>query len=247
MCGIVGVIGWPINQPHLNAFHTLFYLNQLRGGDGVGLISANSTTQMGRTRIDYATMRDHNMTAEMAQQYDEDYEKMTTQHPSLRAVVGRCRSATVGGVKTENNHPIIVGDLIGVHNGTIKNTKYNVEGKTDSQVLYETIDAIGWEDTYKEIENEPYALAWFDKTSDHLTLTRSKDRPLACLKLNEDVLFFASDWRMLDFMARHHALPIPKGGLFTLMPDEMAKFDMKAHAVSTPVYVGPSVVEKKVG
>ena len=249
MCGIVGVIGWPISDESLKAFHTLFYLNELRGGDGVGVVNAKNTTIMGSPTTVYTTFKDHQMTAEMAQVYSEEYEKMTKFSHENRLIMGHCRAATIGKVETKNNHPIILDTLIGMHNGTIKLPKYNAEGKTDSQVLYETIESLGWDDVYEEIKDEPYALAWVDTDKDILHLTRSKDRPLCCMKLESDTLFFASDWKMLDFVRRFHALRIPKNGLFEVMPGELVKFNLKATTVSNPLYVGPSVTntEKKVG
>lgn len=247
MCGIVGVIGWPITKDALEAFHTLFYLNELRGGDGVGFVSAKNTSMPGVNGISYQTIRDHQYTAEQLQLYSEDYEKLTTFHNDNRLLMAHCRAATVGGVTKENTHPIILPSLIGVHNGTLKLVKYNAEGKTDSQVLYETIEAVGWPTVYEEIKDQPYALAWVDTRTHVFSLTRSKDRPMSCLKLNTDTLFFASDWKMLDFVRRFHNLSIPKGGLFEVMPGELIEFNLKKHTVTEPIYVGPSIKEKKVG
>lgn len=250
MCGIVGVLGYPISEESLRAFHTLFYLNELRGGDGIGLLNVKNTTVMGTPTSVYTTLKDHEMTAEMAQTYSDEYDKMTKFDHANRLILAHCRAATIGKVTTENNHPIILEDLIGVHNGTIKLPKYNTEGKTDSQVLYETIESLGWPEVYEEIKEEPYALVWVDKVKNTLSLTRSKDRPLCIMKLEGDTLFFASDWKMLDFIRRYHGLRVMQKGLFEVMPGELVQFNLRAHQVTTPMYVGPSVPaveEKKVG
>ncbi len=248
MCGIVGVLGYPIAEDSLRAFDTLFYLNQLRGGDGIGLLNVRNTTVMGTPTAVYTAYKDHDMTAEMAQLYSEDYEKITTHHYENRLILGHCRAATIGKVATENNHPIMLDSLIGVHNGTIKLPKYNAEGKTDSQVLFETIESLGWPEVYEEIKDEPYALVWVDKENNTLSLTRSKDRPLCCMKLEGDTLFFASDWKMLDFIRRYHNLRVMPKGLFEVVPGELVKFNLRANQVTTPIDVGPSVPEeKKVG
>jgi len=250
MCGIIGVLGWPISDESLRAFETLFYLNELRGGDGIGLVNVKNTTVMGSPTTVYTTFKDHEMSAEMAITYSDEYDKMTKFNHENRLIMGHCRAATIGKVSTENNHPIILDSLIGMHNGTIKLPKYNAEGKTDSQVLYETIESLGWPEVYEEIKDEPYALAWVDKEKAVLSLTRSKDRPLCCMKLESDTIFFASDWKMLDFVRRYHTLRVLPKGLFEIMPGELVQFNLRANTVSAPLYVGPSVPaeqEKKVG
>jgi hypothetical protein len=68
----------------------------------------------------------------------------------LRAVIGHTRSQTKGDRKFNvNNHPIVAGNIIGVHNGMISNDdilfkkfedKIQRAGQVDSEIIFRLID-----------------------------------------------------------------------------------------------------------
>jgi amidophosphoribosyltransferase len=60
-----------------------------------------------------------------------------------KIIIGHCRKSSVGdSINNANNHPIRIGDIIGVHNGTLKNhftIFQKLGGKRDGQVDSEAI------------------------------------------------------------------------------------------------------------
>jgi len=71
-------------------------------------------------------------------------------------LLGHTRKPTKGSVwNDENNHPLIVGDTVGIHNGTIKNDdslfkKENLARKAevDSEVIFSTLNNIHCNNNY---------------------------------------------------------------------------------------------------
>jgi amidophosphoribosyltransferase len=67
----------------------------------------------------------------------------TYEHPA-RIYLGHCRQGTIGDKEENaNNHPIKIGNIVGVHNGSIKNHREIVEhlgckrdGQVDSEVIF---------------------------------------------------------------------------------------------------------------
>jgi predicted glutamine amidotransferase len=64
---------------------------------------------------------------------------------TAQAFLGHTRAATVGKVSVENSHPFLVGEVLGVHNGSIYNydelnTKYNRTFEVDSTQIFAHIN-----------------------------------------------------------------------------------------------------------
>lgn len=83
--------------------------------------------------------------------YSEVKEKINSINISkLYSIIGHCRMPTQGSKEySENNHPIIAGNTVGVHNGVITNDdllfeKYkgiiNREAEVDSEIIFKLFD-----------------------------------------------------------------------------------------------------------
>jgi len=65
-----------------------------------------------------------------------------------RVYLGHCRAATYGNTyKNVNNHPIKIGNLVGIHNGTLRNheeifkrLKCKRDGEVDSEAIFRLLD-----------------------------------------------------------------------------------------------------------
>src|SRR4051812_48602668 len=82
---------------------------------------------------------------------------------TAQTVLAHTRAATVGKVCVENSHPFLIGDILGVHNGSIViykdlNTKYNRELEVDSQQIFAHLN-----DGIELDEIEGYGVFFFSK------------------------------------------------------------------------------------
>lgn len=114
--------------------------------------------------------------------------------------MGHCRSATVGEITDKNSHPFDVGSLVGAHNGTLVGTEFKSPNKTDSELLFEKVQKIGLKESLESLTRwDAYAVSVYDKSSRVVTLARNDQRPLYIARGNkQDVLFWGSEWRMLE-------------------------------------------------
>ena len=120
MCGIAGVlIGDSTDQAIIERIKELFTANlaanEERGKEATG---ASVLHGDGSFFIEKAPIR----AAEFikTRPYLDFIEKKV--HPGARLIIGHTRRPTKGSPKNDaNNHPIRVGDIVGVHNGTITN------------------------------------------------------------------------------------------------------------------------------
>jgi hypothetical protein len=99
-----------------------------------------------------------------------------------RIIAGHCRRKTVGENIPANAHPYDFENLVGMHNGTLRNY-YTWPGfshkRTDSYALFDRINDIGVEETFEDVDPAgAWALVWYDKANDTLNFLRNDDRPL---------------------------------------------------------------------
>lgn len=118
-----------------------------------------------------------------------------------RAIIGHNRFATQGIVSKRNAHPFDFDDLVGVHNGTLKN-KYNlIDSKdfdVDSENLYHHINQKGLRDAMNIVKGA-WALVWWDKLEESINFLRNEERPLYLTRsVSGETLFWASELWMLQ-------------------------------------------------
>lgn len=100
-----------------------------------------------------------------------------------------------------NNHPIIVGDIVGIHNGVVWNDlelhaehgAWEREGTVDSEAVF---GALAYSDTdvhtVLEQVDGTAALAWFDAEPETLNLARVSTSPLIVGRTRGGSILFAS-------------------------------------------------------
>ena len=163
MCGIVGILAHGefetkkeerIRQEAMIFLTTeLLQLTQARGKDATGIATLFDDG-------DYMGLKMGVSATEFVTRFGEketDYEgylnvwRRKAKTKASRIVIGHCRKpSTTIGAGTEdnnNNHPIKVGDIVGVHNGTLtnhdkifENLKCGRDSKVDSEAIFRLID-----------------------------------------------------------------------------------------------------------
>ena len=130
-----------------------------------------------------------------------------------RAAILHTRHATQGSpTKNENNHPIALGGIIGVHNGVIWNDRevtktLNLDrtAEVDSEVIFHVIRDRSIDDVGRHIEGSA-SIAWIEwddpdaaiVTSPTVHLARLGGSPLAIAYLADGSMVFASTIELLN-------------------------------------------------
>lgn len=132
-------------------------------------------------------------------------------------ILGHCRLRTKGTQdKPVNNHPIVSGNIIGIHNGHISNdeslwvqysTLLSRRGEVDSEVIFALIDhyqATGFssQNAVKKAANDlvgGYACAYIDRRKPHILNLFKNGNPIDVAEFeNTGVVMFASDRRFIE-------------------------------------------------
>ena len=189
MCGIVGVAG-PMGVKEDKVLKTLLTLDALRGIDSTGIAAI---PRNGDVRV--------------VKQVGNPYELFYTRgfDPALnrmnRAIIGHNRFATQGEINRRNAHPFDFDNLVGVHNGTLRNKHRLLDAnqfKVDSENLYYHIEHEGL-DSFLEIVDGAYALVWWNREEETLNFLRNKERPMWCVKsIDGKNMFWASEKWMIE-------------------------------------------------
>lgn len=161
MCGVVGALAYgdfetnkeeKIRQESIIFLTSeLLQLNQSRGKDATGIATMFAN-------CDYMGLKMGISAQEFVARFggkETDYDGYLDvwrkkKHPA-KMVIGHCRKPSASGkasaLDNKNNHPIKVGDTIGVHNGTLTNHENifnNLEcgrdGKVDSEAVFRLLD-----------------------------------------------------------------------------------------------------------
>lgn len=217
MCGIVGFISrkdlGSTNSCN-RAFSELLVIDTLRGFDSTGFVYKADDDKGVKVVKHVGTA---------AQVLDMYKDRMNVVGPA-RFAIGHNRAATVGGVNEELAHPFEMGDVVGVHNGTISNWRslFDSTQSSDSQAFYSSLSKLPADDEsviklLSTIMTGAYAFVWYDGRSEEVRFARNNDRPLYFLNSDEGLLW-ASEKRMLEFIVNSPSRPlvVPKSEIFQL-------------------------------
>ena len=199
MCGIVGIAG-NLSVAAEKAFRDMLVFDSVRGEDSTGAAIIHNSG-------------DIDIVKEVGDPFCLISSSRFTK--ALRApshcIIGHNRYATTGKVNRANAHPFEAGDLIGAHNGTLKN-KYSIPGHvaydTDSEALYNFIDDVGVEDAMIKVEGA-WALSWYNKEDKSINFLRNAERPLY-VGVSEDnkLIMWASEAWMMTVAATRNNIKI---------------------------------------
>lgn len=169
MCGIVAVFG-NISVAHEKVFKNMLVFDQVRGEHSTGICAV--TKNDNEPEVVKVVGTPENL-------FDTNsFTKVMGK--SNRVLIGHNRWATVGKINRENAHPFVCGDIVGVHNGSLRGyTQLDGHGQfaVDSHVLYNHISRHGLRDALEKTFGA-MALVWWNRADATLNFYRNDDRPL---------------------------------------------------------------------
>jgi len=231
MCGIVGYVTSKNKTDYEKFFKQALIADVLRGFDSTGVIIGDDREYAYYKRavnaIDFLDMR----------KAGQVINGNALNRPAF--AIGHNRAATVGNVNSANAHPFEQGDLIGVHNGTLR-TYHRLDKSrdfdTDSETLYYNLskrDDIA--DVLGDVKGA-YALVWYNSAEGTVNIIRNDERPLTLAKVkDEDTVLWASEPGMLRWLAARNNIKIentfePKANLhvkFHIKNANVAEFEFE--------------------
>lgn len=199
MCGIAGFSISDKDHRHIDCrtlAKNLARQIERRGRDATG-IAWSETTEDG---VGVWYMKDHEPATSFLHSIDQ-----IPRH--TRTAIIHTRYATKGSPQNnDNNHPIVVGHTVGIHNGSIRNDDEIIEmvgtgrtGQVDTEAIFRLIDVSDRSRPFENLGliNGTAALAWFDVDDpSSLHLCRVCGSPLFVATTEGGSKVFAS----LDYM-----------------------------------------------
>lgn len=201
MCGIVGVASnGPMSVQMKDFFQSLLYHDVVRGAHATG-VAAIDTLDRSLVVEKRALPADHFLDVKDVQ------DNLFAPKHNFNIYIGHNRYATMGDKsKDENAHPFIHGDIVGVHNGSLRDqSKLDDNSKfvVDSDNLYYHLSRNGLDESLKVI-NGAFALVWYDRSDNTLNFIRNDERPMCIAKLTNGCYVWASESGMLRWLVGRH-------------------------------------------
>ena len=213
MCGIVGMAGNGLTTVDLKVFTDLMTISALRGTDGTGIFQGHFDKFKNTWLIE---KRAWPVNSFFRLHKSKAGNKLLLNSCLDNVFIGHTRWATAGELTDENCHPYHVDNIVGVHNGTMEDTKYWNIKETDSLLLYKDIQARGLKTVLEEVEHESaFALSYIDMQQRKLYFARNIERPLYVMHhLNRKAMYWASEGGFLELAAKRHKLDVSEPKVF---------------------------------
>lgn len=201
MCGIVGVAGTgPCSHQMKEFFTQLLHHDVIRGHHATGVAAIDT--------IDRSLVVEKKAIAspEFLQEKEVMDNLFAVRH-NFNIYVGHNRFATSGAKDDDDNaHPFIHGDIVGVHNGSLRKQSRLDDHKdfvVDSDNLFYQLNKTGLDDMLTKTDGA-FALVWYDRKDNSLNFLRNDERPLAIAKLSNGYWVWASEIGMLRWLVKRH-------------------------------------------
>lgn len=213
----------------------LGFISMIRGTDAAGLFETNTRYGGKRGKFDFGDVGgvkkiDGDWSYLM---YDIETDKKSNFMCNVGhdLVMGHVRWATRGAYSAANAHPFTPGNIVGMHNGTLVDVKYNLDkDKTDSEAMFEDIARNGLIDVLPKLDpKSAYAITMYDKASKVVYFARNEMRPLH-FAMNEErsVMYWASEpWFLTCALGRlgvkYRLFSIKPGVIVAVKPQDIRK------------------------
>lgn len=155
MCGIVGLAAFgKLSQAQERKRQEamiflgteLLRLTEIRGKDATGIAALRSDGDFMGLKMGVASGEFISRFGGKETDFG-GFTKLWREGKPVKIMLGHCRKSSVGSTDNVNNHPIKVGEIVGIHNGTLKNHEIIIEmlgnkrdGEVDSEAIFRLIN-----------------------------------------------------------------------------------------------------------
>jgi hypothetical protein len=174
MCGIAGFLGsTDPNEVDLFSPIIMKYLmlrQDSRGRDNCGIYYRTEHEGEIKERVEWGWKQDEAGSTQTFEEFLAKRELMPFSGP--HKIIAHSRRGSVGSSSIDNAHPFVVGDVIGVHNGTVRNWEHLMEHlnvdvtgiECDSEAIFKAISEGHTHDVLAKYQNAA-TLVWTEKDS----------------------------------------------------------------------------------
>lgn len=191
MCGLVGAVGDLAPFKHRDAVEMMLKLDVLRGEHSTGVATVDKT---GEIAVNKKLGNPYEL-------FDSRRYKAAVSRYDLWVMMGHNRYATKGKINSKNAHPFRFNNVVGAHNGTLRdvtNLKEHKAFEVDSEALMYNVELDGVEQVLPKLRGA-YALTIYDDRDEAFYLARNDERPLFyCYTTDGKTMFYASEEWMLE-------------------------------------------------
>ena len=190
MCGLVGLIADQHNKNYMDMRKYFTYslvMDTLRGPHSTGLYMVPHVQEENKQ---YGSHRFVEIFKRPVPGWDfvemKKYDQLARNIEKYRFIIGHNRYATSGSKGAAGAHPFHQGDIVGVHNGTLRSYQHLHKGDfdVDSEYIFAALSERPYKEVLEEI-NGAFALIWYDMRDHKLRIARNSERPLWCLRLHD--------------------------------------------------------------
>lgn len=227
MCGIAGVMGSGIQGPDLEVLRDLSKVLVVRGQDGAGILQGasytggNLFTTIEKTGQEMAYLMWYHAKS-------KNGDRTLFRNITDNFFCIHVRAATKGSINDANAHPFEFDNIIGMHNGTLKDNKYLYDPTiTDTEMMFADMDRRGVEDVLRDLDKgSAYAIVVLDKKRNEFIFARNAMRPFfITYNQKRNVIYYASEIGMLKWILDRNG--IDYGKIFTTIPGRVYRFHIR--------------------
>lgn len=222
MCGLFGMAGPGISGSDLKIIHNLGIVSMLRGTDGAGVYQIRTRSQKFYNQEDgYKTWGNW---VDLCDDIDRKKNNKLLSSVGVDVVMCHVRAATRGALRDDNSHPFMFEHIVGAHNGTLKDKRYEHPTKTDSELMFRDINNGNMEDVLESLDRDSaFAVSVFDRRTQTLRFSRNELRTLAFAFLaDRGVMYWASEKDMLKYILHRAG---EEATYFNLRPNKIVSID----------------------
>src|SRR6185369_10473670 len=150
MCGIVGMAGNGVIKEDHDAFKFLLQASIVRGQDATGIFQGNFGYKKPTWLIEKKLLNPIQFFNWVA---GASGNKEILRSTLNNIYIGHARWSTKGDEIITNAHPFRVGDIVGVHNGTLVESRYQDKVLSDSYLAYRDIAQRGIKAVVSELDD----------------------------------------------------------------------------------------------
>jgi hypothetical protein len=198
------MMGPGISQTDLSIIRDLGIISEMGGTDGAGIYQVKSHKYSPHTPSYELMYKSWSTWSQVVtNEIDNKQYNDLLSNTFVDVVIGHVRASTKGGISDSNAHPFVFPNLVGVHNGTLKDQKYlHDKEKTDSELMFKDISERGVEAVLTELDRDSaFAIVMYNKIDRKVYFARNELRPLSFAFIEDRaVMYWASEPGMLRFV-----------------------------------------------